>query len=101
MTTLTSSQPSTTRADLVAVARELGERFAARAARHDSDDSFVAENYADLKSHHLFSAGVPADLGGGGASHAELCAVLRTLGRSCGSTALALSMHTHLVAAAV
>jgi alkylation response protein AidB-like acyl-CoA dehydrogenase len=100
MTTLTSSQPSTARRDRVAVARELGERFAARAAGHDGDDSFVADNYVDLKTHRLFSAGVPVDLGGGGASHAELCEMLRTLGRSCGSTALALSMHTHLVAAA-
>jgi alkylation response protein AidB-like acyl-CoA dehydrogenase len=101
MTTLASSQSSTTRADWIAVAQTLGERFAPRAAAHDGDDSFVAENYADLKSHRLFSAGVPAELGGGGASHAELCAMLRTLGRSCGSTALALSMHTHLVAALV
>jgi acyl-CoA dehydrogenase len=100
MTTLTAPQPPTTRTDWIAVARELGERFAARAAGHDADDSFVADNYADLKAHRLFSAGVPADLGGGDASHAELCGMLRTLGRSCGSTALALSMHTHLVAAA-
>jgi len=89
MTMLALSQPSTTRADWIAVARELGERFAARASAHDGDDSFVADNYADLKAHRLFSAGVPADLGGGGASHAELCGILRTLGRSCGSTALA------------
>jgi len=101
MTMPAPSQPSTTRADWIAVARELGEHFAARASGHDDDDSFVADNYADLKTHRLFSAGVPVDLGGGGASHAELCGILRTLGRSCGSTALALSMHTHLVAAAV
>jgi len=101
MTTLAPSRPSTTRPDWIALARELGERFAARAPGHDGDDSFVADNYADLKAHRLFSAGVPADLGGGDASHAELCGILRTLGRSCGSTALALSMHTHLVAAAV
>ena len=94
-------QPAPTRTDWTALARTLGERFAARAAGHDADDSFVADNYADLKAHRMFSAGVPADLGGGDASHAELCDLLRTLGRSCGSTALALSMHTHLVAAAV
>ena len=101
MTLLVAPHPSTTRADWIATARELGERFAARAADHDAGDSFVVDNYADMKARRLFSAGVPADLGGGDASHAELCEVLRTLGRSCGSTALALSMHTHLVAAAV
>jgi alkylation response protein AidB-like acyl-CoA dehydrogenase len=101
MATLAPPQPAPTRTNWIAVARILGERFAARVAAHDADDSFVTENYADLKAHRVFSAGVPADLGGGDASHAELCAMLRTLGRSCGSTALALSMHTHLVAAAV
>lgn len=89
------------RTDWVAVARELGPGFASRAAQHDADDSFVAENYRELKEHRVFSAGVPAELGGGGASHAELCAMLRELGRYCGSTALALSMHTHLLAATV
>src|SRR5262249_62048849 len=93
-------QPVPPGTDWIAVAPTLGERFAARAAKHDADDSFVTENYADLKVHRMFSAGVPADLGGGDASHAELCEMLRTLGRSCSSTALALSMHTHLVAAA-
>ena len=90
-----------TRTDWVMVARQLGPGLAARAAAHDADDSFVADNYAELKRHKVFSAGVPAELGGGGASHAELCALLRELAHACGSTALALSMHTHLLAAVV
>ena len=81
----------------VAVVRQLGPAFAARAAAHDADDSFVADNYAELRAHHVFSAGVPAELGGGGASHAELADVLRVLATYCSSTALALSMHTHQV----
>src|SRR6185436_10811915 len=40
-----------------------------------------------------------AELGGGGASHAELCGMIRELARHCGSTALAFSMHTHLIGA--
>jgi alkylation response protein AidB-like acyl-CoA dehydrogenase len=87
--------------DWTALARELGPAFAARAAAHDADDSFVADNFADLKQRRFFSAGVPVELGGGGASHAQLCAMLRELAHHCGSTALALSMHTHLVAATV
>ena len=55
----------------------------------------------ELKARRVFSAGVPAELGGGGATHRELCAMLRELARHCGSTALALSMHTHLLAATV
>jgi len=90
-----------TELDWTGVARELGPRFAQRAPQHDADDSFVAENSIELKERRVFSAGVPVELGGGGATHSELCAMLRTLGRHCGSTALALAMHTHLVAAAV
>ena len=91
----------TTPTDWVAAMRTLGPVFAARAAAHDANDSFVADNYAALKQHKVFSAGVPAELGGGGASHPELCALLRELAHSCSSTALALSMHTHLLAATV
>jgi acyl-CoA dehydrogenase len=86
------------RSDWAALARDLGPRFAARAAAHDAADAFVAENYRDLREWRMFSPGVPAELGGGGASHAELCAMVRVLGQYCGSTALALAMHTHQVA---
>lgn len=94
-----AEEPS--RTDWVAVARALSPGFAARAAAHDANDSFVADNYQELKEHRVFAAPAPAELGGGGASHAELCAMLRELARHCGSTALALSMHMHLVGAPV
>src|SRR2546422_7200269 len=81
----------------VAIVRQLGPGFASRAAAHDADDSFVADNYAELRAHRFFSAGVPTELGGGGASHDELADVLRVLATYCSSTALALSMHTHQV----
>ncbi len=83
--------------DWAVVARELGAEFAKRAAAADEDDRFVEQNYADLKANGLLSAGVPAELGGAGASHAEMCEVVRELARHCGSTALAFSMHTHQV----
>jgi acyl-CoA dehydrogenase len=89
------------RTDWVALARELGAGFATRAATHDAEDSFVAENYAELRRRHVCSAPVPAELGGGGASYAELCAMLRTLAHGCSSTALALAMHTHPLAMVV
>ena len=77
---------------------ELAPRFVERTAAHDANDSFVAENYALLKERGAFAAGVPGALGGGDASHAELCAMVRTMARACSSTALAFSMHTHLIA---
>lgn len=95
-----ASSPGTAPVDWVALAHRLGPGFAARAATADEGDEFVAVNYAELKAHRVLSAGVPAEFGGGGASHRELCAMLRAYARYCGSTALALSMHTHNVAAA-
>ena len=87
--------------DWTSVMRELAPRFAARAAAHDAHDSFVADNYAELRERRAFSAGVPAELGGGGASYRELCDLVRVLAHSCSSTALALSMHTHILASTV
>ena len=85
----------------IEVAHSLGEEFAGRAEAHDEGDLFVSRNYAALKERRVFSAAVPEELGGGGASHREVCDMLRALAHYCGSTALALSMHQHLIAAAV
>jgi alkylation response protein AidB-like acyl-CoA dehydrogenase len=82
----------------VEIAQELGPIFARRAEQATDEDKFVAENFADLKAAGLVEAGVPAELGGGGADVDELAEMLRTLARYCGSTALAFSMHTHQVA---
>ena len=86
------------RFELVGRAHELGKDFAARAEVADETDGFVAENYAALKNSGLVEAAVPVELGGGGASVAELADMLRTLAHYCSSTALAFAMHTHLVA---
>jgi alkylation response protein AidB-like acyl-CoA dehydrogenase len=85
----------------IAAAEELGQVFSERAMASDRDGAFVSDNYRELKARKLMSAGVPGELGGGGASHAELCEMIRTMARHCPATALAFSMHTHLVAAAV
>jgi alkylation response protein AidB-like acyl-CoA dehydrogenase len=91
-----AAQPRT----VLDIARELGPIFAQRASERDDADQFVVDNFALLKSSGLLAAGVPAELGGGGADVDELAAMLRHLGYHCGSTALTLSMHTHLVATA-
>jgi alkylation response protein AidB-like acyl-CoA dehydrogenase len=80
---------------------ELGPGFAALAAEHDEQDKFVYANFAQLKEHKFFSAIIPAELGGGGLPYSEMCLLIRDIARHCGSTALAFSMHQHLVAAAV
>lgn len=87
--------------DWLELIHELGRDFASRAAEHDEEDSFVSENYAALKEHGFFGAMVPEEFGGGGVLHSEMCELLRTLAQYCGSTALALSMHQHLVGTAL
>lgn len=104
MTTLlndTNPTHSLSRGNSMDLVRTLGPAFATRAERHDANDTFVTDNYAALKEHRAFSLGVPGELGGGGATHAELCDMVRTLAHYCPSTALAFSMHQHLVAANV
>jgi indole-3-acetate monooxygenase len=83
---------------IIDAARELGPIFARRAKEAADEDRFVADNFTLLKSAGLVEAGVPKELGGGGAGIDELAAMLRTLAYHCGSTALAFSMHTHQVA---
>lgn len=87
--------------DLLAIARELGPTFAERCAGLDESDAFVHENYRVLKERGVFRAMIPAELGGGGRPHSEVCRFLQTLATYCSSTALACSMHQHLVAAQV
>jgi alkylation response protein AidB-like acyl-CoA dehydrogenase len=81
--------------------QELGKLFAVRADQHDKFGTFVFQHYEELKVHRYFSAMIPEDLGGSGVSHSEMCNIIRVLAQYCGSTALSLSMHQHLVAAAV
>lgn len=83
---------------LAARAAALGPVLAAGAGALDATDAFAASNFAAIKAAGLLEAGVPADLGGGGAEPADLAQMLRLLARDCGATALALAMHTHQVA---
>lgn len=82
---------------LAARAEALASTFGTRAEAAD-DDAFVTQNFADLRDAGLLDAGVPAELGGGGATYAELASMLTAIACQCGSTALALAMHTHQVA---
>lgn len=79
------------------VANEVG----AYAADHDAEGSFVSEGFQRLKAEGFFKALVPQELGGGGVSVSTMAECIRIIARSCGSTALAFAMHSHVVAVAV
>jgi alkylation response protein AidB-like acyl-CoA dehydrogenase len=84
----------------LAKVEEIAAAIEARADECDATDTFVGESYKLLAEQGLFKALVPAEFGGGGATVSEVCAAIRRLGQACGSTALAFSMHSHLVAVA-
>jgi len=96
----TMTKEATHTIDWIARASEIAGELEARAAAHDEADSFVKANFALLKQRGFFKAHVPVELGGYGLDYADICAVVRRLAAACGSTGLAYSMHTHLVALA-
>jgi acyl-CoA dehydrogenase len=93
--------PTIQTTDWHAAAERVAAQLAKEAAAHDANDSFVADGYRLLKQEGFFKMHVPAELGGHGASYAELADAIRTIAAGCGSTGLAFSMHSHLVAVAV
>jgi alkylation response protein AidB-like acyl-CoA dehydrogenase len=82
-------------------AEVVGQGLRPAAAASDRAGELSVEAFETLRSAGLTSAVVPAELGGGGASHAELGRILRVLGRSDPAVAVTLSMHSHLVATQV
>jgi alkylation response protein AidB-like acyl-CoA dehydrogenase len=97
---LAKTESITTHGDWLARAERVAAEIAGCAAGHDRDDSFVEEGFAALGREGFFTALVPTEFGGGGASTATVCEAIRLMARGCSSTALAFSMHCHLVAVA-
>jgi acyl-CoA dehydrogenase len=86
--------------DWLARADGLARAIEENSVRCDAGDAFVFDAYALLKQQGFMRAHVPAELGGHGVDYRTMCQIIRRLGASCGSTALAFSMHAHLVAVA-
>jgi alkylation response protein AidB-like acyl-CoA dehydrogenase len=79
---------------------EMVERFRARAAGYDRDNRFFHEDFDELAVAGYLRAAVPAALGGGGATLAELVRSQRRLAAAAPPTALALTMHLYLTGTA-
>jgi alkylation response protein AidB-like acyl-CoA dehydrogenase len=81
-------------ARLVAIADQLSERLAARAAEHDRDGTYPFAAIAQLKAAGYFAAPVPVDLGGLGVSSAhDLVVASSRLARGDASVAIGVNMH--------
>ncbi len=98
MTALLDDETITDRTKFMDLARSCGPLLRDNASRHDRDGSWVGASFEHLRASGVLALGVPAELGGPGATISDLAAVQRELARHCGSTALASSMHQHVTA---
>ena len=90
----TTTTTTTTVPDRFAARTALVADIAARFADEvDRDARPPREAIAAMKEHGLLAAAVPTELGGEGATLAELSVIATELGRSCAATAMVFAMH--------
>lgn len=88
--------------DLLEAIRRIGNEVAGPVADTvDREARFPREAVAALRDERLLGAMVPTELGGRGATVAEMAAACETLGRFCASTAMIYAMHQIEVACIV
>ncbi len=92
--------PSERAAGWLATARELAERFAARAPAHDQAASFAFENIADLQAAGFHRLPLPAEYDGWAVTLPEAVRILETLASGDGPTALIFAMHVQVLGSA-
>lgn len=83
--------------EIVEIARALAFGFRERAARHDRENSFPFENYAELERAGYHALTVPERYGGRGARLLDVCLGQEELGAGDGATALGIGMHLGLI----
>src|SRR5437773_5531575 len=80
---------------MVELAEEHAADFATRAAEHDLENTFVAENFDLMKESGLLAAAAPKEFGGLGVESAhDITVAISRLARGCGSTAIR-RQHAH------
>jgi acyl-CoA dehydrogenase len=79
--------------DLTARARAAAEVAKINAAAVDAEARFPSEALAEIRKQRLLGIHGAVDLGGEGASIAEIADVCYILGQACASTALIYAMH--------
>src|SRR5205085_8676904 len=70
-------------------------RFGERAPTYDRENRFFDEDFEELRNSGYLTCAVPADLGGGGLSLADVCRAQRRLAYRAPATALAVNMHLY------
>lgn len=85
--------------EAVNIAGRLADEFRSTAAELDRSGEFPKANYVRMRQAGYLKAAVPEELGGLGASLADLARAQQALARGCASTALAVNMHHFQVGA--
>jgi alkylation response protein AidB-like acyl-CoA dehydrogenase len=85
--------------EAVDTARQLAERFGARAAGYDADAAFPAADVEDLRASGLLGLLVPEHLGGSGAGFLDYTRVAQALAAGSAATALVYNMHASVTGA--
>ena len=93
----TNQTMTTTRRTSTSLPEEMLERFRARAGELDRDNSYFAEDLAELRDFGYLAAVVPQEHGGWGLTLAEYAASQRRLARFAPATALSMTMHGYWV----
>lgn len=76
---------------------EMLARFDERAAGYDRTNTFFQEDFDELRRSGYLLASVPADLGGGGLTLAEINRLQRRIAEVAPATAVAINMHHYFV----
>ena len=87
------SEQSDKQMQLLALAGNLADDFATRAADHDLNNTFPFENIERMKETGYTALVIPEEHGGLGANLVEYCQCQERLAQGCGATALAINMH--------
>jgi len=74
---------------------EMLQRFSERAPQYDRENRFFDEDFEELRTAGYLTIAVPAELGGGGYTLADVCREQRLLGYHAPATALAVNMHLY------
>src|SRR5579883_1383172 len=91
--TTTYDEHTEKQARLIALAGELADDFATRAAEHDRDNTFPFENFQRMRETKYLALTVPERLGGLGATILDFALCQERLAQGCGATAVAVNMH--------
>ncbi|MFY0652202.1 MAG: acyl-CoA/acyl-ACP dehydrogenase [Cyclobacteriaceae bacterium] len=89
---------TSTKIDWIERVQSIGNQLTENGIKSDQNAVFVEENYSLLKELGVFTATIPMELGGAGVSHSTMCEIIKHVAQYDASTALAMSMHQHLLA---